>query len=477
LLPGGIDTIALNLRELRGRSGTGARDRTERRGKEKIMPAHRPVPPEGGAPFRNVARLAAMKPSRMNLSLTNISALLERLGDPQRRYPAVLVAGTNGKGSVTTYVSSVLRAAGLRVGTYYSPHIFRLHERIRLDGREISSRDLDALVGSVRSTARGIPLTYFECLTAAAAQYFFEKRVDAAVFEVGLGGRLDATNLVNAVVTVITGISHDHREHLGRTKRKILAEKLGVARAGAPLVANLAPRSLVEQAAAHCAAVGAPFHPVGDEVEISLARIAADRMTVRARTRRRDYGELATRMIGRVQVRNVATALRAVEMLEEAGVLRNAGAGTVRRGIASAFLAGRFQTVSESPRIVLDVAHNEESLLAALDTVRRVFPRDRTTIVFAALAHKELGVFPARAVAAARAIIVTPLRDGRSATGDRLGRVFGAALKEAGGKGAAVSVARGVGQAIREARGRAGPSDTIVIMGSHVTVEEAAPFL
>lgn len=441
------------------------------------MSANRPVPREGSAPFRNVARLAAMKPSRMNLSLANISAFLERMGDPQRRYPAVLVAGTNGKGSVTTYVSSVLRAAGLRVGTYYSPHIFRPHERIRLDGEEIASRELDAIIGIVRARARGIPLTYFECLTAAAALYFLEKRVDAAVFEVGLGGRLDATNLVNAVVTVITGISHDHREHLGRTKRKILAEKLGVARTGAPLVANLSPRSLVAQAAAHCAAVGAPFHSVRDEVDISIVELAAPRMIVRACTPRRDYGELATRMIGRVQARNVATALRAVEMLEEAGMLRNAGAGTIRKGIASAFLAGRFQSVSESPRIVLDVAHNEESLLASLDTVRRVAPRDRTTIVFAALAHKELGIFPERAVTAARAVIVTPLGDARSASGDRLGRIFGSARKKAGGNAAAVSVARGIGQAIRDARRGAAPSDTIVIMGSHHTVEEAAPFL
>jgi dihydrofolate synthase / folylpolyglutamate synthase len=363
------------------------------------------------------------------------------------------------------------------VGTYYSPHIFRLHERIRLDGEEIASRDLDRLVGIVRAQARGIPLTYFECLTAAAAQYFFENRVDAAVFEVGLGGRLDATNLVNAAVTAITGISHDHREHLGRTKRKILTEKLGVARAGVPLVANLSPRSLVDQASAYCGSVGAPFHSIRDEVEVSIEALSASRMMVRARTPRRDYGELETRMIGRAQSRNLATALRAVELLEDAGVLRNAGVRTVRRGIGCASLAGRFQTVSESPRIVLDVAHNEESLLEALDTVRRVSPRDRTTIVFAVLAHKELGSFPARAVRSARRIVVAPLEDARSASGSRLARVFGAARREAGGNGAAVSVARGIGQAIREARRNAEPSETIVIMGSHVTIEEAAPFL
>jgi dihydrofolate synthase/folylpolyglutamate synthase len=429
------------------------------------------------APFRNVARLAAMKPSRMNLSLANISALLARMGDPQLRYPAVLVAGTNGKGSVTAYVSSILRAAGLRVGTFYSPHIFRPHERIRLDGEEISSRELDRLIGAVRAEARGIPLTYFECLTAAAARHFLERRVDAAVFEVGLGGRLDATNLVNAVVAAITGISHDHREHLGPTKRAILAEKLGVVRAGVPLVANLAPRSLVAQAAAHCAAVGAPFHSAGDEVEISIEDLSTSRMIVRARTPRRDYGALETRMIGRAQARNVATALRAAEMLEDAGLLPRAGAAACGRGVAAAFLPGRFQTVAERPRIVLDVAHNEESLLASLDTVRRVSSPDRTTLVFSVLAHKELGAFPRRAVTAARSVIVAPLGDARSAPGERLGRIFNAARRAAGKRAASVRVARGLSQAVREARVCAAPSDTIVILGSHVTVEEAIPFL
>ncbi len=441
------------------------------------MSAHGSVPGEGYAPFRNVARLAAMKPSRMNLSLENIAALLGRMGDPQRRYPAVLVAGTNGKGSVTTYVTSVLRVAGLRVGTFYSPHIFRPHERIRLDGEEISSRALDRLIGGVRAEAREIPLTYFECLTAAAARYFLERRVDAAVFEVGLGGRLDATNLVNAAVTAITGISHDHREHLGRTKRTILAEKLGVVRAGVPLVANLVPRPLIAQAAAHCAAAGAPFHSVPDEVEHSIADCSASRMIVRVRTPRRDYGALETRMIGRAQARNVATAIRALEMLEDAGVLRRAGAATFRRGVAAAFLAGRFQTVAERPRIVLDVAHNEESLLASLDTVRRVSSPERTTLVFSVLAHKELGAFPARAVAAARSVIVAPLGDDRSAPGERLGGIFRAARRSTRGRAASVRVARGIGEAIRTARSCAAPSDTIVILGSHVTVEEAARFL
>ena len=413
----------------------------------------------------------------MNLSLTNIAAILERMGHPEQRYPAILVAGTNGKGSVTTYVSSMLRAMGLRTGTYYSPHIFRPHERIRVGGDEITSRELDELIGKVRGSSRGIPLTYFECLTAVAAQHFLAKRVDAAVFEVGLGGRLDATNLVNAVVTVITGISHDHREHLGRTTRRILAEKLGIVRASSPLIACLASRSLVAQAASHCARAGAPFHSVRDEVESSIVALKPGRMSVRMRTPRRDYGVLDTRMIGRAQEHNMATALRAVEMFEEEGFLRNRDMKALRRGIASAFLAGRFQAISRSPRVVLDASHNEESLLAALDTLRRVSPPGRSVILFGVLAHKELGVFPARAVTAAREIIVTRLANVRSASGQRLGRVFREAREKARGARATVHIARGVEHAVFRAMQNAASDDTILIMGSHVAIEEAAPFL
>jgi len=437
----------------------------------------RPVPPREDAPFHHVAYLASLRPSRMNLSLTNIAALLARMGNPEKRYPAILVAGTNGKGSVTTYVSSALREMGLSVGTYYSPHLFRLHERIRIGGREISSRELDELVGRVRGLSRGIPLTFFEILTAVAAQYFLEKRVDTAVFEVGLGGRLDATNLASAVVTVITGISRDHREHLGRTRRRILAEKLGIVRSSSPLVANLAPRFLVTEAASHCARFGAPFHSVRDEVASSLVALDPERMIVRVRTPRRDYGVLETRMIGPAQAHNMATAVRTLEMLEETGLLRRVDREALRKGFASAFLAGRFQSVSRSPRIVLDVSHNEESFLAALDTLRHVSPRERSTIVFGVLAHKELGRFPARAVTAVRDVIVTPLADARSASGEHLARVFGDERRTARGVRAAVRVARGVGEAVREARRRSASDDTILIMGSHVTVEEAAPFL
>ncbi|HER42857.1 MAG TPA: bifunctional folylpolyglutamate synthase/dihydrofolate synthase, partial [Candidatus Eisenbacteria bacterium] len=210
--------------------------------------------------FPNIDFLDSLRPTRMKLGLENVSKLLRALGDPQNSYPSILVAGTNGKGSVCAYITSILMAAGLRVGTFFSPHLFRVNERIRLDMEEIPSARLDELLGTLRAERKRIPFTYFEAATAAAALHFEREAVDAAVFEVGLGGRLDATRLVDAVVTVITGISIDHHEHLGGTVSEILGEKLGIVRRGVPLVANLEKRALDAKAERYCRDEGASYH-------------------------------------------------------------------------------------------------------------------------------------------------------------------------------------------------------------------------
>jgi dihydrofolate synthase/folylpolyglutamate synthase len=436
----------------------------------------------------------------MRLGLENIARVLERLGNPERMVPAVLVAGTNGKGSVTTYCAAVFRAAGLRVGAYYSPHLFRIHERIRCGGAEVSSRELDEAVGRVREAAGPAALTYFECLTAAAILIFRERAVDIAVFEVGLGGRLDATNLVDAAATVVTGISRDHREHLGATKRRILAEKLGILRPGIPLVANLGPAALERQAREAAAAAGAPWHSVRGETRGEIARIDPDGMAVRLETPRRDYGTLFTRMIGAAQAGNVATAARTVEVLDESLAARRVSLRTaarrrprrgldrlamrcagiasgraVRSGVAEAFLPGRFQTISRDPHVIVDVSHNEESFVAAIDTLRTLDPPGRSVLVFGMLAHKELGSFPSRAAAAVDTIVVTPLADRRSAPAENLAAAFRGASGRR--RRAEIVPARGMAEAMRAARLAAGERGVVLVMGSHVAVEEAAPYI
>jgi len=414
----------------------------------------------------------------MRLGLENITALLRSQGDPQRGVPAILVAGTNGKGSVTTFLTSILRSAGLKTGTFYSPHLFRINERIRVDGEEIPSPDLDRIIGGLRESYEATRFTFFEGVTAAAAVWFRERGVDAAVYEVGLGGRLDATRLVDARVTVITGISIDHSEHLGKTRGRILDEKLGITRPGAPLVASLPTKALEGRAARHCTGMGIPFHPVPGKAAVSAGRIITAgtssgkdaAMAFSLATPVRDYGEVMTRMIGRHQVRNAVTAVRAAETFLPG---RRPGRRAVRKGLADASLAGRFQVLKGEPRVILDVSHNEEALCASLDTLLGLSPPERNVIVFGVMARKQLGRFPRKAMSSARDIILVPLRDEGAAGKDELVSRFPGIPGPSGRGKARIRPVRGMYDAIRLAGRLAGPGDTVLVLGSHLAVEEA----
>ncbi len=429
----------------------------------------------------------------MKLGLENISALLEVLGSPHKRFPSVLVAGTNGKGSVTTYISSILRCAGMKTGTFYSPHLFRVNERIRVNGEEIPSPVLDGLLGEIREYHGRIPFTFFEGMTAAAALHFMRSKTDIAVFEVGLGGRLDATRLVDAVLTVITGISVDHREHLGRSRKKILGEKLGIARKGIPLVASLDSDALLERAREYCGENGIPLVDSRSGVRRRLASLTQDSMTFSLRTPRRDYGLVATSMIGRVQMENAVTAVRCAELLERE--TKCVGIDAIRDGLKNAFFQGRFQVMPGKPRVVLDVSHNEESLLAAMNTLTRISPAQNNVLVFGIMSRKETGRFPSVAARSAREIILVQLKDEGSAGVRQLSSRFAAATAEegkttcarkkgargsfaagaaAGRRPVSIIEARNMAEAIVLATGSLRLDDTLLVLGSHVAVEEAA---
>ncbi len=439
----------------------------------------------------------------MKLGLENISKLLHHLGDPQNSYPSILVAGTNGKGSVCAYITSILMASGLEVGTFFSPHLFRVNERIRLNMDEIATADLDGLLGELKVERKSVPFTYFEGITAAAALYFERKGVDVAVFEVGLGGRLDATRLVNAAVTVITGISVDHHEHLGKTVKEILGEKLGIVRGGVPLVVNLEKRSLDTKARLYCGEEDVPYHNAAREVRIEELKMGPSGLRLELASPERRYGRLVSMMIGRPQARNIATAIRAVEVLAHSdsgrrnGSANRSGAGrarhgsqsrpgggcviprrftakTVRAGVKHAFLAGRFQVLPGKPRIILDVSHNEESLISSVETLLSVSPRDRNVIVFGVQAHKELGEFPRRAMGAARAIFVGTLDSERGARGEDLLGLFDRSRSR--GR-AALEAAPSIQEAVLRAGEMLNRDDSLLVLGSHLTVEKAVEVL
>jgi dihydrofolate synthase/folylpolyglutamate synthase len=389
-------------------------------------------------------------------------------------FPAVLVGGTNGKGSVTTYLSTILRCAGLRVGTFYSPHLFRINERIRINNREIPSNTLDQIVRRLRKRYETTPFTFFEGVTASAALYFLREKVDIAIFEVGLGGRLDATRPVNAIATVITGISIDHSGHLGKTKKAILGEKLGIVRKGIPLIANLDTNSLIAQASAYCKQKGTTLINVSEDTSSRVKRITAESMIFSLKTSKSDYGDVETQMIGKVQRMNAATAVKTIEVLED--VMGKSYARYVKVGLNKAFFPGRFQVLQGVPRIILDTSHNEQALIYSLNTLLTVSPPQRNILLFGCLARKELGGFPLEALKSARKIVLVPLKQKGAESKKALMKYFTEAAKEIKEK-VLVIPASGMSDALEKAKRGLKRDDTLLIFGSHHTVNEAVSYL
>ena len=284
----------------------------------------------------------------MKFGLANIAALCAALGNPQDAFPSVIVAGTNGKGSVTAMVDTALRAAGRRSARYTSPHLQRLEERFVIDGREVTPAALDAAAGRIRQAAEGLVAsgglpslpTFFECTTAIAFELFREARVDVAVLEVGLGGRLDSTNIVSPIAAAIVSIDFDHEDQLGHTLASIAAEKAGVIKPGIPVVCGPLPADALDVIAAVCAERGATL--IRTDTDAALAgRVAS----------------LPISLPGEHQTANAAVALRLLDVLDARGPRIDEEAK--RAGLTSAVWPGRIERFTTGGcEVILDAAHN-----------------------------------------------------------------------------------------------------------------------
>ena len=286
--------------------------------------------------------------------LDRIRHLLAALGNPERAYPAVHIAGTNGKGSVAAFLSSIARCAGYRVGTYTSPHLSRVTERMTVSGDEMPDDALADLCATVRDAAAslGEEPTYFEVTTAMAFLHFARPQVDIAVIETGMGGKWDATNVLSPLVTIITPLSFDHTERLGTTLGAIMSEKAGILRAGTPVVTVPHP----EQAA--CVLEAEVDRVNARRVQLGVDfRIAADKYPrFDYHGMRQSFCNLTSSLAGRHQVDNAALALAAAELLTDAGFAFAEEA--VRTGLAETRWPGRCETVPGHPPLLLDGAHN-----------------------------------------------------------------------------------------------------------------------
>jgi len=340
----------------------------------------------------------------MTLGLGNIHALLEKLGHPEEKFRTVVVAGTNGKGSVTAMAASLLHAQGRRVGRFISPHVFSVNERIAVDNESVSIEEMERAAARVAPLHGDIEFSYFEALTAIAFLVFADRGVEVAVLETGLGGRFDATNVTNPLVTVLTSIALDHRRILGDTEEEILREKLGIVRSGVPLLTGVFSPALCEIIAEKAAREGAEL--VGLEALGTIAGIEGLRAKIT--TPLADYGEVTLPFAGGHQRINAMLAVGAAERV--AGRLDR-----VAEGFASTYLPGRFQRIDHAGKaFILDVAHNDAALCAAAGELAALSPRDHSAVVFGLMRRKELVGAPARLFGAARRIyIVTPDLDTR----------------------------------------------------------------
>ena len=325
--------------------------------------------------------------------------------------PVVTVTGTNGKGSTCAMLESVLRCAGYRTGLYTSPHLSRYNERVRIGGEPQGDAALVAAFNAVEDARGEVPLTYFEYGTLAAFHAFARAGLDAAILEVGLGGRLDAVNIVDADVAVVTSIDLDHMDYLGPTREDIAREKAGIFRAGRPVVCAEPdpPASLTE----HARAVGAPVTQIGRDYGF----VPAERQWRYWGPGGSRFGLPYPALRGAYQLANAATVLAVVDLLRDR---LHVAAGAIRDGLLAVELQGRFQVLAGRPTVVLDVAHNPHAarVLAATLGTMGFFPQ--TIAVFGVLADKDIGGVIAAVAARVDRWFVATLPGPRGASADAI---------------------------------------------------------
>jgi dihydrofolate synthase/folylpolyglutamate synthase len=391
---------------------------------------------------------------------------LASLGDPHRAYRSLHVGGTNGKGSVTATLASVMQRAGYRVGCYTSPHLCSFLERILVDGRPIAEPTLAAYADEARDAISHFGLTFFEAATVLAFHAFARERVEVAAVEVGLGGRLDATNVLGPEVSVVTNIAMDHADYLGDTLAAIAREKAGIVKPGVPFVTGEADPALLELFANVARSLAAPMHVVAPG-RVRDVVVAGDHTAFRMATRAWGDLDIVTPLVGAHQAVNIAVAVEALEHLPDA---IRPDERALREGVRTVRHRGRNEVRTIDGRTWLfDVAHNPAGIVSLADTLDRLdLPRPRVALI-GVLADKDWNLMlPPLLERMDGAVLTVPT----SAPGDRRWDPFAAATTLGGG---AVAVGD-FGEALEEAATRAG-GGTVVVTGSVHTVGNAMRLL
>ncbi len=403
----------------------------------------------------------------MIFNLTQVERILNAIGDPHKEIQTIHIGGTNGKGSTAAMMSSILQKEGYRVGLYTSPHLIRFTERIKVNGKEIEEEEVAALAGWMRKEieASGIlpPFTFFDFTTAMALHYFKQKLVDLAILEVGLGGRLDSTNVVDPLIAIITNIAKDHEEYLGKSILKIAQEKAGIIKKGRPLITAATQPLVLRLFSKVCQGKESPYFRVGKEFRY-----------VRAEDGDFDYEGLNRKLWGIHlnlkgfhQVINATTALGAMEVLEDLGYRVSTHA--MIDGLKEVDWPGRLEIVSSSPRVILDGAHNPAGALVLKESLEKEFQYQNLILLIGIMKDKDIPSMLHLLAPLAHHIILTKPHTDRATPPSLLKKALGQNGKKA-------EIAEDLREAIERGLSLAQEEDLLCITGSLYTVGEARAY-
>lgn len=400
----------------------------------------------------------------IRLGLENISRLLTVLQNPQQKFKSIHIAGTNGKGSTGAMIASILQTAGLTTGLYVSPHLISFQERIRVNSHWIPIETVQKFVDLLHPTIKTYHCTFFEVMTALAFAHFAEQGVEYAVIETGMGGRLDATNVLTPVVSVITEIDLDHTGELGGTIRDIAREKAGIIKTNTPVVTSAHDPDAIGVFRAICRERNSSLHPVAEECHYWDVQISSAGTTFHVQTPRRRDEIIQLRLHGIHQICNAITAIRTVELLNLAET--KISKSHIRQGLRNTYWPGRFQIYSNRPTIILDIAHNPNGLKQLVRTFDLVFPGKLFILMMGVLADKDFEAMVDEVLPKTREVIAVQPNNPRSLSSEKLADVFrkkGIAARDSG------MVKNGLAVFLKNFS----KEDILVVTGSNYTVSDA----
>jgi dihydrofolate synthase/folylpolyglutamate synthase len=423
--------------------------------------------------FINYEQIPGISYVQPGYSLKHVEELLNRMGNPQLTAMTIHIAGTKGKGSVSAMIAQVLSSSGYKTGLYTSPHFHTLRERISIDGSLISEAEFAAamaeikpFIESMRKDTAFRQLTYFEALTALAFVYFKKKQVDFQVLEVGLGGRLDATNVARPIICIITPISLDHTQILGNSLKEIAREKAGIIKPGCWVVLSPQPEEAASVISDICREKKAKVVQVGKD--ITWHKIGGDLspQSLVIEGRRNNY-QVSIPLSGDFQLENAASAVAVLEVLGSAGF--TISTADIARGLARVKWPGRFHILQEYPTVLVDGAHNVASIKRLVDNIKGYFAHKRIFLVFGTSCDKDIPGILNELVSLSPQVIVTRAAHSRAASPSIL-------VTEFRKRGIEPEIRETVTEAISRALYLANRTDVICVTGSLFVVAEALDY-